>query len=181
MTMTLTITPDLVEVLAPQVERLFERHLATTKSWMPHELVPWERAAESAPRGEWDAANSTLPAGVRSALRRQPAHRGQPALLLRDHQPDVRATTVWREWARRWIAEEMRHAIVIRDYITVTHAVDLDALERGAHAPGVRRRRCPQPDIRRRHARVRRAAGAGDAHLAPQHRERCSTTRPATR
>ena len=39
------------------------------------------------------------------------------------------ANDVWREWARRWTAEEMRHGIVIRDYITVTHAVDLDALE----------------------------------------------------
>ena len=41
----------------------------------------------------------------------------------------VFAHDVWREWARRWTAEEMRHAIVIRDYITVTHSVDLAALE----------------------------------------------------
>jgi acyl-[acyl-carrier-protein] desaturase len=38
---------------------------------------------------------------------------------------------VWREWARRWVAEEMRHSIAIRDYITVTHSVDLVALEQG--------------------------------------------------
>jgi len=38
---------------------------------------------------------------------------------------------VWRVWARRWVAEEMRHAIVIRDYVTVTHSVDLAALEAG--------------------------------------------------
>lgn len=128
MTMTLTITPDLVEVLAPRVEQLFERHLSTTKSWMPHALVPWERAAESAPRGEWDAATSKIPAGVRSAL--------VVNLLTEDNLPyyfetinRMFANDVWREWARRWVAEEMRHAIVIRDYIAVTHAVDLDALE----------------------------------------------------
>ena len=43
----------------------------------------------------------------------------------------VFANDVWRVWARRWTAEEMRHSIVIRDYITVTHSVDLAALEAG--------------------------------------------------
>ena len=36
----------------------------------------------------------------------------------------------WGEWARRWTAEEGRHSIVIRDYLTVTGAVDPVALER---------------------------------------------------
>jgi acyl-[acyl-carrier-protein] desaturase len=126
--MTATTSADLVDVLTPQVERLYERHLATTKSWLPHELIPWERANESAPRGAWDAASSTLPSGVRSAL--------VVNLLTEDNLPyyyetihRMFANDVWREWARRWVAEEMRHAIVIRDYITVTHAVDLEGLE----------------------------------------------------
>jgi acyl-[acyl-carrier-protein] desaturase len=129
MTMLTTLTSaDLVDVLTPEVERLYERHLATTKSWMPHELIPWERANESAPRDAWDGANSTLPSGVRSAL--------VVNLLTEDNLPyyyetihRMFANDVWREWARRWVAEEMRHAIVIRDYITVTHAVDLEGLE----------------------------------------------------
>ncbi|MEO8425333.1 MAG: acyl-ACP desaturase, partial [Actinomycetota bacterium] len=37
----------------------------------------------------------------------------------------------WGEWARRWTAEEGRHAIVLRDYLTVTRGVDPVALERG--------------------------------------------------
>ena len=37
----------------------------------------------------------------------------------------------WGEWVRRWTAEEGRHAIVIRDYLTVTRAIDPVALERG--------------------------------------------------
>src|SRR5712671_6001371 len=123
-----TTSADLVDVLTPEVERLYERHLATTKPWMPHELIPWERAAESAPRDAWDAASSPLPSGVRSAL--------VVNLLTEDNLPyyfetinRVFANETWREWARRWTAEEMRHGIVIRDYITVTHAVDLVALE----------------------------------------------------
>jgi acyl-[acyl-carrier-protein] desaturase len=127
MTMLMT-SADLVDELTPQVGQLFERHLATTKPWMPHELIPWERAAESAPREAWDAASSPLPSGVRSAL--------VVNLLTEDNLPyyfetinRVFANETWREWARRWTAEEMRHGIVIRDYITVTHAVDLVALE----------------------------------------------------
>src|SRR5215213_2057830 len=39
--------------------------------------------------------------------------------------------SAWGEWSRRWTAEEGRHSIVIRDYLTVTRAVDPVALERG--------------------------------------------------
>jgi len=38
--MTPTTSADLVDVLTPQVERLYERHLATTKSWLPPEKRP---------------------------------------------------------------------------------------------------------------------------------------------
>jgi acyl-[acyl-carrier-protein] desaturase len=135
---------DLVSELAPTVERLFERHLATTKPWMPHELVPWERAAASDPRGPWDEQRSPLAAGVRNAL--------VVNLLTEDNLPyyfetihRLFAHDVWREWGRRWTAEEMRHSIVIRDYIAVTHAVDLAALEH-ARMHQVSTGQVPQPD-----------------------------------
>ena len=129
--MTLTATPyDLVVELTPTMERLYERHLGATKAWLPHELVPWERAVDSKPRDGWDAERSRLPFGVRSAL--------VVNLLTEDNLPyyyetihRVFADDIWRVWARRWVAEEMRHAIVIRDYITVTNSVDLAALEAG--------------------------------------------------
>jgi acyl-[acyl-carrier-protein] desaturase len=38
---------------------------------------------------------------------------------------------VWGEWVRRWTAEEGRHAIVLRDYLTVTRGLDPVQLERG--------------------------------------------------
>src|SRR3977135_3792717 len=125
-----TITHDLVEELVSTVERLYERHLGATKAWLPHELLPWERAVESKPREAFNEADSPLSFGVRSAL--------VVNLLTEDNLPYYYETInrvfthdVWREWNRRWVAEEMRHAIVIRDYITVTHAVDLAALEAG--------------------------------------------------
>ena len=37
----------------------------------------------------------------------------------------------WGEWVRRWTAEEGRHAIVIRDYLTVTRGCDPKVLEQG--------------------------------------------------
>jgi acyl-[acyl-carrier-protein] desaturase len=141
---TTTTAIDLVDALTPRVETLFERHLATTKPWLPHELIPWERASDSDPRGEWSSDRSPLPAGVRSAL--------IVNLLTEDNLPyyfetinRVFANDVWREWARRWTAEEMRHGIVIRDYITVTHAVDLAALEE-ARMRQVCGGQVPQPD-----------------------------------
>src|SRR2546421_8368115 len=142
--MTPTTSADLVDVLTPQVERLYERHLATTKSWLPHELVPWERATGSKPRDAWDPASSSLSSGVRSAL--------VVNLLTEDNLPyyfetinRVFANETWREWARRWTAEEMRHGIVIRDYITVTHAFDLVALEH-ARMHQVCGAQVPQPE-----------------------------------
>jgi acyl-[acyl-carrier-protein] desaturase len=141
---TATAELDLVDALTTRVEELFERHLATTKPWLPHELVPWERVSESNPRGVWDAMHSRLPCGVRSAL--------IVNLLTEDNLPyyfetinRVFANDVWREWARRWTAEEMRHAMVIRDYVTVTHAVDLAALEH-ARMRQVCGAQVPQPD-----------------------------------
>jgi acyl-[acyl-carrier-protein] desaturase len=126
--MTLSQSLDLVDELTPTVTALFDRHLRATKAWMPHALVPWERAVDSAPREAWDEPGSKLPVGVRSAL--------VVNLLTEDNLPyyfetihRVFANEVWREWARRWVAEEMRHAIVIRDYVSVTHAVDLASLE----------------------------------------------------
>ena len=40
----------------------------------------------------------------------------------------------WINWVGRWTAEEGRHAIVLRDYLTVTRNIDPVALERGRMA-----------------------------------------------
>jgi acyl-[acyl-carrier-protein] desaturase len=37
----------------------------------------------------------------------------------------------WEFWMNRWVAEEGRHSIVMRDYLTVTRAVDPVEMERG--------------------------------------------------
>ncbi len=63
-------------------------------------------------------------------------------LLTEDNLPHYYQTIVshfgtagvWGEWNRRWTAEEGRHAIVIRDYLTCTRSIDLRQLERARMA-----------------------------------------------
>ena len=114
---------DLLVDLAPVAQKLFDRHVAAAKPWYPHRLVPWERVAPP------DGQVLDLPEGVRSAL--------IVNLLTEDNLPAYVAAlhgqfggqSPWAEWLRRWTAEEMRHATVIRDYLTVTRSVDPVALE----------------------------------------------------
>ena len=120
----------LVVELSPRAEELFERHLASAKEWFPHELVPWSRGRDFEPGEVWDDGDADLPPEVRSAL--------FVNLLTEDNLPYYFATLdrifgadgVWGQWARRWTTEEMRHGMVIRDYLTVTRAIDPVALER---------------------------------------------------
>ena len=119
----------LLEELEPTVAKLLDRHLAKAKEWFPHEMVPWSRGRDFEPDETWDPEEYPVPDGVRSALFLN--------LLTEDNLPyyfrtiqNVFGDGAWGEWARRWTAEEGRHAIVIRDYLTVTRALDATALER---------------------------------------------------
>ena len=116
--------------LAPEAERLLERHLSKSKEWFPHELVPWEEAGRNDPRAPWEPSHVPMDEVVRRAL--------VVNLLTEDNLPYYTAKILlmfgadhpWGAWARRWTAEEGRHSIVIRDYLTVTRSVDPKALER---------------------------------------------------
>jgi len=120
----------LLAELEPTGARLYERHLASAKEWFPHEMVPWGRARDFAEDEPFNPDDAQLPPAVRSAL--------MVNLLTEDNLPHYFHTVVshfgtggvWGEWSRRWTAEEGRHSIVIRDYLTVTRSVDLRALER---------------------------------------------------
>ncbi len=125
--MSMTSLPSNLE---PFVEQLLERHLATAKEWFPHELVPWSRGRDFVPGEEWDPNEVSVTETARAAL--------LVNLLTEDNLPYYFATLIsarpegaWAEWTRQWTAEEGRHAIVIRDYLTVTRSIDPVALERG--------------------------------------------------
>lgn len=115
--------------LEPLIRTLLDRHLAAAVEWFPHQLVPYD-VGTSYGDAPWRADESPFGPAVRTAL--------QLNLLTEDNLPYYhlalaragRQDSAWGEWTRRWTAEEGRHAIVIRDYLTVTRAVDPVALER---------------------------------------------------
>ncbi|GAB4101142.1 acyl-ACP desaturase [Micromonospora taraxaci] len=129
---TLSQTALLVE-LEPVVARNLDRHLTLAKEWFPHEYVPWSegRTFDGPLGGEaWSPTDSTIPDVARTAL--------IVNLLTEDNLPSYHheiATLfgrdgAWGTWVHRWTAEEGRHGVAIRDYLTVTRAVDPVALER---------------------------------------------------
>lgn len=115
--------------LGPTVETLIERHTSSAKEWFPHEMVPWSRGRDFVAGEDWDPAEYPLPDAVRSSL--------FVNILTEDNLPYYFSTInrvfgqgPWGVWSRRWTAEENRHSIAIRDYLTVTRALDPVALER---------------------------------------------------
>jgi acyl-[acyl-carrier-protein] desaturase len=105
--------------------------------------VPWSRGRDFAP-GDTSYDITEAPEDVRSAL--------FVNLLTEDNLPYYTGALsrmygddgAWGTWARRWTAEEGRHSIVLRDYLTVTRMLDPIALER-ARMTQVERGQVPQP------------------------------------
>jgi acyl-[acyl-carrier-protein] desaturase len=114
------------------MERLMERHLSMAKEWFPHQMVDWSKSETYEPDYVWsveDCPDATT--AVRSAL--------FVNLLTEDNLPYYTLALdhgfgigdhIWGEWGRRWTAEEGRHAIVIRDWVTSTRIIDPVKLER---------------------------------------------------
>jgi acyl-[acyl-carrier protein] desaturase len=136
----------LISELEPVAARLLDRHLAQAKEWFPHQLVPYSRGRDFEPDYEWSPEETSLAEEVRSSL--------FVNLLTEDNLPHYFRTidamfgrdSAWGEWSRRWTAEEGRHSIVIRDYLTVTRALEPVALERARMAQ-VSRGEVPEPDL----------------------------------
>jgi acyl-[acyl-carrier-protein] desaturase len=135
----------LLQELAPSAEFLMNRHLSKSKSWYPHECVPWSMGKDFLEGEAWDPRDFPLPDSVRSAL--------FVNLLTEDNLPYYFETIdrmftkdgIWRAWSHRWTAEENRHSIVMRDYLTVTRAIDPRALE-DARMAQMSGGQVPEPD-----------------------------------
>ncbi|MEY2404337.1 MAG: acyl-[acyl-carrier-protein] desaturase [Acidimicrobiaceae bacterium] len=120
----------LLRELAPVAERLYDRHDAAAKEWFPHEMVPWSRGRDFEAGECWDPGEVAMPDGVRSALFVNLLTEDNLPYYFRTIEQMFGADSIWGLWVRRWTAEEGRHSIVIRDYLTVTRSVDPIALER---------------------------------------------------
>ncbi len=126
---------DLLRELEPVAARLFERHRAATREWYPHEHVPYRRARDFVPGETWDPSHTdcdgaVLSDAVRSALFVNVLTEDNLPYYFNDISRMFGVDSTWGQWARWWTAEEGRHAIVLRDYLTVSRAIDLRELER---------------------------------------------------
>jgi acyl-[acyl-carrier-protein] desaturase len=122
----------LLTELEPVVTDEINRHLTMARDWYPHEYVPWSegRTFAGVLDGEaWEPSEQKFSEAARASL--------IVNLLTEDNLPSYHfeiATQftrdgAWGEWVHRWTAEEGRHAQVIRDYLTVTRAIDPVELE----------------------------------------------------
>ncbi|MFI5098950.1 MAG: acyl-ACP desaturase [Actinomycetes bacterium] len=130
--MTDVQTRRLLVDLEPEVAKELDRHLAVAKDWYPHEYVPYSdgRTFDGILGGlAWSPEDSKIPDVARTSL--------IVNLLTEDNLPSYHFEIAhsfgrdgaWGTWVHRWTAEEDRHGAVLRDYLTVTRAVDPVALE----------------------------------------------------
>src|SRR6185436_8683800 len=101
---------------------------------------PYSRAREFNGGGSWSQADADMGGGaalddnVRSALFVNLLTEDNLPYYFRDIETMFGRDGAFGEWNRRWTAEEGRHAIVMRDYLTVTRAIDPWELERARMA-----------------------------------------------
>lgn len=142
------MTPVLHEHVTERLEQAVHRHLAVAQDWQPHTYVPWDQGRDFAAL-PWEETQSRLSAPVRAAVALNlltednlPGYHGELARIYGSSEP-------WRAWLDRWTAEEGRHAIVLRDYLLVTRAVDPVALEQDRMATVSSGFRAPDKDMLR--------------------------------
>ncbi len=117
--------------LEPEAGRLYDRHLTVAQEWFPHDYIPY-RLGRDFDKDPWTPDQPRLTGVAQTAF--------EIGLLTEDNLPSYhrlihgmfgRGDGAWIGWVGRWTAEEGRHAIVLRDYLTVTRNIDPVALERG--------------------------------------------------
>ena len=127
---------NLLRELEPVVAENLDRHLSAAKEWHPHDYVPWSRGRDFALLGgeDWRPEDSALDPVAKTAMVLN--------LLTEDNLPSYHREIAtrfgrdgaWGQWVGRWTAEEGRHGIALRDYLTVTRGVDPVELERARMA-----------------------------------------------
>jgi acyl-[acyl-carrier protein] desaturase len=117
--------------LEPEVARLYDRHAGMAQEWFPHEFIPY-RLGRDFDKEPWTPDQPRLTGVAQTSF--------EIGLLTEDNLPSYhrlihgmfgKGDGAWLSWVGRWTAEEGRHAIVLRDYLTVTRNIDPIALERG--------------------------------------------------
>ena len=132
-TPTLSSAEDvaLLHELEPEAARLYDRHAKVAVEWFPHDYIPY-RLGRDFDKEPWTPDQPRLSGVAQTSF--------EVNLLTEDNLPSYHRLIhgmfgagdgAWINWIGRWTAEEGRHAIVLRDYLTVTRNLDPVALERG--------------------------------------------------
>ena len=117
--------------LEPEVGRLYDRHASMAQEWFPHEFIPY-RLGRDFDKEPWTPDQPRLTGVAQTSF--------EIGLLTEDNLPSYHRLIhgmfghgdgAWLSWVGQWTAEEGRHAIVLRDYLTVTRNIDPILLERG--------------------------------------------------
>ena len=116
--------------LEPEAGRLYDRHAGVAREWFPHDFIPY-RLGRDFDKEPWTPDQPRLTGVAQTAF--------EVNLLTEDNLPSYHRLIhgmfgsgdgAWISWIGRWTAEEGRHAIVLRDYLTVTRNIDPVLLER---------------------------------------------------
>ena len=121
----------LLNELEPEAARLYDRHAKVAQEWFPHDYIPY-RLGRDFDKDPWTPDQPRLTGVAQTSF--------EIGLLTEDNLPSYhrlihgmvgKGDGAWLTWVGQWTAEEGRHAIVLRDYLTVTRNIDPIALERG--------------------------------------------------
>ncbi|MGH9019446.1 MAG: acyl-ACP desaturase [Acidimicrobiales bacterium] len=121
---------DLLTELAPDVERLYNRHMEAPRNWYPHEQIDWGTGDDFGDH-PWTPSDYPLADGVRSSI--------YVNLLTEDNLPYYTNTLLSHapknhpivDWNHQWTMEENRHSMVMRDWVHVSRCIDPTLLEDG--------------------------------------------------
>ena len=135
---------DLLSEIAPDVERLYNRHLEAPRLWFPHEQIDWG-SGENFHDKAWSANDYPLAEGVRSSI--------YVNLLTEDNLPYYTNTLLAHapkghpilDWNHQWTMEENRHSMVMRDWVHTSRCIDPTLLEEGRRVQ-MHKGEVPTPD-----------------------------------
>ena len=134
---------DLLSEIAPDVERLYNRHLEAPRLWFPHEQIDWGEGQNFADH-PWSPENYPLADGIRSSI--------YVNLLTEDNLPYYTNTLLTHapsghpilDWNHQWTMEENRHSMVMRDWVHISRCIDPTYLEEGRRVQ-MHKGEVPQP------------------------------------
>ena len=137
---------DLLSEIAPDVERLYNRHLESPRDWYPHEQIDWGQG-ESFESRPWSPEDYPLAEGVRSSI--------YVNLLTEDNLPYYTDTILShapakhpiRDWSYQWTMEENRHSMIMRDWVHVSRCINPTLLEDGRRVQMTRAEVPRMPDF----------------------------------